>query len=204
VIKTNHKYFTPEYILDLKSAQRFSEMVARFFATKIGDATPYTPQEWKEVMNDNDTNTRNKERIYSSLYHGYPKEMRREIWIYLAEIKRIKEKFAGKGVTYQSLKAQECPQGHVDRIRKDIIRSFSEHEFFMENKQEKLRCIQNILEAYANLDPDVGYTQGMNFMVGMLLCFLATENTTEEENSEENDDSTAMQLKFEELEQETK
>lgn len=204
VVKANHKYFTPEYIMDLKSAQRFSDMVASFFATKIGDATPFTPQEWKEVINDDDTNARNKERIYSSLYHGYPQEMRREIWIYLAEIKRLKQKFAGKGVTYESLKAQECPQAHVDRIRKDIIRSFSEHEYFSENKQEKLKCIQNILEAYANLDPDVGYTQGMNFMVGMLLCFLATENTAaEDENSEENEDSLSLQLKLEELEQET-
>ena len=29
-----------------------------------------------------------------------------------------------------------------------------------------------VLSAYAMLDPEIGYTQGMNFLVGLLLAFL--------------------------------
>jgi hypothetical protein len=33
----------------------------------------------------------------------------------------------------------------------------------------------NVLAAYAMLDPEIGYTQGMNFLAGLLLSFLPRE-----------------------------
>ena len=33
----------------------------------------------------------------------------------------------------------------------------------------------NILKAYAALDPEVGYCQGMNFLAGVLLMYLPSE-----------------------------
>jgi len=63
-----------------------------------------------------------------------------------------------------------------EKIKNDVKRSFSEHIFLKEDvsvkedsgnlicflkKDDKMQSMHRILRAYANLDPEVGYTQGM-------------------------------------------
>ncbi len=38
-----------------------------------------------------------------------------------------------------------------------------------------VQSLMNILKAYAALDPEVGYCQGMNFLAGVLLMYLPSE-----------------------------
>lgn len=42
--------------------------------------------------------------------------------------------------------------------------------------------LKNVLIAYSNFDPLVGYTQGMNFVVGNLLFFLVLEQNLESDD----------------------
>lgn len=51
-------------------------------------------------------------------------------------------------------------------ITMDAPRTFAEYEGFTPKLQEDLR---HILNAYANLNTEVGYCQGMNFIAGLLL-----------------------------------
>ncbi len=60
-----------------------------------------------------------------------------------------------------------------DVIGRDIHRTFPEHpQFgFHQGQQELFR----VLKAYALLDAEVGYCQGMAFLVGVLLMYLPEE-----------------------------
>ena len=60
---------------------------------------------------------------------------------------------------------------YVDNIDKDIERTFPDHPLF---KSEKFgivgkKMLHNILVAYSNYNPSIGYCQGMNFITAFLL-----------------------------------
>ena len=55
----------------------------------------------------------------------------------------------------------------VNQIRLDIPRTFSGWK--IKNFSAPVNPLENVLMAYALDDPELGYTQGMNFLVGMIL-----------------------------------
>lgn len=52
---------------------------------------------------------------------------------------------------------------------RDIDRTFPSDEMFRDAVGKE--CLMNVLKAYALFDPEVGYCQGMAFLVGVLLMF---------------------------------
>ena len=77
-------------------------------------------------------------------------------------------------VSYDELKLSLCNK--EDKISNDLMRSFNDYPFYKENvsferefsvnnmflqRAEKINILHQILRAYANLDPEVGYTQGL-------------------------------------------
>lgn len=64
-------------------------------------------------------------------------------------------------------KLLHTPTPYQQHITKDITRTFPTHPLF---QQHKTRCmLYNVLAAYSNYDHDIGYSQGMAFLVGFLL-----------------------------------
>ena len=57
---------------------------------------------------------------------------------------------------------------------RDVNRTMTNNEFFS-SKESQMKLL-SILRAYANFDPEVGYTQGMNYIVGALLLLMNPEN----------------------------
>ena len=51
-------------------------------------------------------------------------------------------------------------------IKKDIHRTYQDSEFFQ--NLENQESIEKILNAYANYDEEIGYTQGMNYIVSCI------------------------------------
>lgn len=60
-------------------------------------------------------------------------------------------------------------------ICKDIKRTILGHADFAIDPATGRNKLYNILIAYANFDPEVGYCQGMNFIVGMLVLHILNE-----------------------------
>lgn len=75
--------------------------------------------------------------------------------------------------SYESLYASENRWSHL--IVTDTSRTFPEHAEFTEDHRAALF---RILNAYANLNQDVGYCQGMNFVAGLLLIVSKSEYET--------------------------
>jgi len=66
---------------------------------------------------------------------------------------------------YQKL--LHTPTPYQSHITKDITRTFPTHPLFQQHKTRTM--LYNVLAAYSNYDHDIGYSQGMAFLVGFLL-----------------------------------
>jgi len=62
-------------------------------------------------------------------------------------------------------------------IRRDIARTYPEHEFFKKKDGIGQEALFNVMKAYSILDREVGYCQGSAFIVGLLLMQMPEEET---------------------------
>ena len=69
-------------------------------------------------------------------------------------------------VYYTNLLTYDLPDIIEEDIRKDLGRTMKKNE---DNYKGKVNSLYRILRALANIDRDLGYTQGMNFLVSFLL-----------------------------------
>ena len=117
----------------------------------------------------------------SILFHP---EMRSSLWRTLIFCPSLSAKFRNKNAgDLQSAYAFEAtsayfhehssqekpiPKIYASLIEKDLDRTFPTHVLF---RSRGIGCamLRSVLHAYASFDPDVGYCQGMNFIVGFLL-----------------------------------
>ena len=69
-------------------------------------------------------------------------------------------------VYYTNLLTYDLPEETEEQIQKDLKRTFLINE---SNYKEKMNSLYRILRAFANIDKEIGYTQGMNFVAFYLL-----------------------------------
>eukprot|EP01062_Namystynia_karyoxenos_P000107 TRINITY_DN10028_c0_g1_i1.p1 TRINITY_DN10028_c0_g1~~TRINITY_DN10028_c0_g1_i1.p1 ORF type:complete len:386 (+),score=161.89 TRINITY_DN10028_c0_g1_i1:90-1160(+) len=108
------------------------------------------------------------ERVKERVRKGIPVAARGFAWPLLLGSIKVRQKHAD---VYPLLVSREDRVRERDReqIAKDLDRTLPEHQLFRgadSGGQERMR---RVLEAYSVFDPDVGYVQGMAFVVSMLL-----------------------------------
>ncbi|CAR31032.1 hypothetical protein ZYGR_0P03380 [Zygosaccharomyces rouxii] len=116
---------------------------------------------WTQVVNDFGSVAANPEKLEQKITDGIPQQIRGIIWQLIANSKSVEFE-----VIYNTLRDTESP--HESSIRRDMKRT----KFIPENKFENLF---NVIKVYSVFDPDVGYTQGMAFIVTPLLLNTDTE-----------------------------
>jgi hypothetical protein len=122
---------------------------------------------WGAVVQDYDSvaNERPKE-LSRAIQQGIPSVIRGPIWQLMSASKN-----ANLEETYKTLLKQTSP--YEKSIQKDINRTFPSHKFFQGAiGQEGLFVV---CKAYSLYDPDVGYTQGLAFIVATLLLNMPDE-----------------------------
>lgn len=60
-------------------------------------------------------------------------------------------------------------------IAKDVARTLSDLKLFREDSDGGNNKLFNVLKAYSNYDNEVGYVQGLNYIVGLLLLYVQDE-----------------------------
>lgn len=116
---------------------------------------------WTQVVNDFGSVAANPEKLEQKIADGIPQQIRGIIWQLIANSKSVEFEDI-----YNTLRDTESP--HESNIRRDMKRT----KFIPENKFESLF---NVIKVYSVFDPDVGYTQGMAFIVTPLLLNTDTE-----------------------------
>lgn len=56
---------------------------------------------------------------------------------------------------------------HEKAISRDLGRTFPQHEFF--HKESGQQALMEVVKAYSNFDPEVGYSQSIGFIAAVLL-----------------------------------
>ncbi|ESL05886.1 rab-like GTPase activating protein [Trypanosoma rangeli SC58] len=80
--------------------------------------------------------------------------------------------------TYASLCNKELADEELTQvIGRDLARTFPTHILFREEGGVGQTFLRNVLHAYACIDPEVGYVQGMGFVVGALSTQMEEEET---------------------------
>ncbi|KAI9176004.1 hypothetical protein H9P43_006368 [Blastocladiella emersonii ATCC 22665] len=101
--------------------------------------------------------------------HGVPAELRALVWQKLLDVDR----FRAPGMLDNLLARPPLPI--YDQIEKDIGRTYPNHVLFKDPTSPGQLQLANVLKAYAQHNPALGYTQGMNFICGLLLLHMPPE-----------------------------
>jgi hypothetical protein len=133
---------------------------------------PFSRQEWESILRRNDLDNVKQTRLKDSLLQGIPSELRGEIWVFLTKANQLLSNFSEN--VYKKLLSNTNPEVS-QQIQKDLHRTYPEHRVFQEREGIGQQALNNVLNAYANYDPEVGYCQGMGFIVACLILQIRNE-----------------------------
>lgn len=111
------------------------------------------------------------EQFNLSIQDGLPSSLRPYIWINLAHAEKLKRNYSQN--MYVKLISKSNPV-YGSSISKDIERTFFNDELTSDSK----KAIFNILKAYSEFDNEIGYCQGINFLVLQILTVLQDESNS--------------------------
>ncbi|KAF8332648.1 RabGAP/TBC [Cantharellus anzutake] len=124
---------------------------------------------WGAVMADYEAMARNEPtRLAKAIESGIPNAIRGMVWQNMSA-----SKDAELEQLYSTFLKESSP--HEKAIMRDLGRTFPHHAFFMDGKGIGQENLFNVLKAYSLYDPEVGYCQGLAFIVAILLLNMPDE-----------------------------
>lgn len=126
---------------------------------------------WGRIVNDWDNYMRKKNSFVRDLVRkGIPHHFRGIVWQLLcgAHDLPVKKQYA------EYIKSTSACE---KVIRRDIARTYPEHDFFKEKDGMGQESLFNVMKAYSLHDREVGYCQGSGFIVGLLLMQMPEEDS---------------------------
>ncbi|KAM4023022.1 ecotropic viral integration site 5 protein homolog isoform 6-T7 [Anomaloglossus baeobatrachus] len=129
---------------------------------------------WGRIVNEWEEVYKKKEKqikvtlVQELVRKGIPHHFRAIVWQLLCNAQNmpIKEQ-------YSDLLKMTSPCEKL--IRRDIARTYPEHDFFKEKDSLGQEVLFNVMKAYSLVDREVGYCQGSAFIVGLLLMQMPEE-----------------------------
>ncbi|THV06821.1 RabGAP/TBC [Dendrothele bispora CBS 962.96] len=124
---------------------------------------------WGAVMADYQTFASERaEELAQAISKGIPDKVRGMVWQLMAASKDPELE-----QTYLKLLKESSP--HEKAILRDLGRTFPHHDFFSDGQGIGQENLYNVLKAYSLYDTQVGYCQGLPFVVAVLLLNMPDE-----------------------------
>ena len=121
-------------------------------------------------------------KVYDGMDH-LNREARIASWMVLLGIDIESSEVESLRMDYHMIYMNSDPPGpgseqeKVEKqINKDCIRTFSETKKFTHPADSRQNRLFNVLKAYSYYDPELGYTQGLNFIAAMILLKVEDES----------------------------
>uniref|UniRef100_A0A1D1ZTZ1 Rab-GAP TBC domain-containing protein n=1 Tax=Auxenochlorella protothecoides TaxID=3075 RepID=A0A1D1ZTZ1_AUXPR len=105
-----------------------------------------------------------------TVFNSVPARMRAELW--LSQMHRDREAVQACE-EFAHLVSRSLPSSVQSEIEKDLHRTYPGH--WRLSTPPGQRALFRVLKAYAVADPSIGYTQGMNFVAGLILSYVPSE-----------------------------
>ncbi|CAG9324962.1 unnamed protein product [Blepharisma stoltei] len=129
---------------------------------------------WEDMLQRWDYNTKRRPTfIKKRVRKGIPDCLRGRVWAELAQIRQLKSTYGEN--YYKTLLETETDAISAEDIMRDIDRTFPEHILFREGNLGQPALIRT-LKAYSVHDPELGYCQGMGFLIAMFLIYMSEED----------------------------
>lgn len=123
------------------------------------------------------TNTKMHSKLKERCRKGIPGRLRGVAWQLLLGSQALMCS-SENADTYVALLEKKLRNEEVDNfISRDLARTFPKHVLFQEEGGVGQTFLRHVLHAYAGCDPEVGYVQGMAFLVGALSTQMAEEQS---------------------------
>ncbi|XP_048473808.1 EVI5-like protein [Rhincodon typus] len=124
---------------------------------------------WGRLINEWEEVRKKKEKLLRELIRkGIPHHFRGIVWQLLCNATDMPVKNQ-----YSELLKMTSPCEKL--IRRDIARTYPEHDFFKGQDSLGQEVLFNVMKAYSLVDREVGYCQGSAFIVGLLLMQMPEE-----------------------------
>lgn len=132
---------------------------------------------WQAITNDWERwSTKKKRKLKKYIRKGIPEVARPMVWKRLVGSDELKAEWEAQTPGYyQTLLMRSPRESAAIQIAKDITRTMPTHPRFQTFQGR--RELENVLRAYAVHDPELGYCQGMGFLVCMFLLYYAEEDS---------------------------
>ncbi|XP_012282451.1 rab GTPase-activating protein 1-like isoform X3 [Orussus abietinus] len=124
---------------------------------------------WAEVLDSWQVNEQRPKLLVKLTKQGIPEALRGEVWQRLSNCDNSQDMMD----KYRTLITKESSCESV--ILRDINRTFPAHDFFKETGGLGQDSLYRINKAYAVHDEEVGYCQGLSFLVASLLLHMPEE-----------------------------
>nr|XP_020662793.1 ecotropic viral integration site 5 protein homolog isoform X4 [Pogona vitticeps] len=124
---------------------------------------------WGRIVNEwEDVRKKKEKQVKELVRKGIPHHFRAIVWQLLCSAQNMAIKDQ-----YSELLKMTSPCEKL--IRRDIARTYPEHDFFKEKDSLGQEVLFNVMKAYSLVDREVGYCQGSAFIVGLLLMQMPEE-----------------------------
>ncbi|GAB1599351.1 EVI5-like protein isoform X1 [Argonauta hians] len=125
-------------------------------------------QTWGRIVNEWDNLKKKPTNLKELVRKGIPHPFRGLAWQLLLNVHDSPAK-----ERYVDYLKKTSPSEKL--IRRDIARTFPDHDFFKEKDGLGQESLFNVMKAYSLHDREVGYCQGSGFIVGLLLMQMPEE-----------------------------
>lgn len=123
---------------------------------------------WGKIVNDWESYRKKTTFVKELVRQGIPQPFRGLAWQLISGACD-----SGAKELYSEYMKQTSPCEKI--IRRDIARTYPEHDFFREKDGLGQESLFNVMKAYSLHDREVGYCQGSAFIVGLLLMQMPEE-----------------------------
>jgi hypothetical protein len=134
---------------------------------------------WQSILAEDDLAAARKSRKVKKLVQaGIPNSIRGKVWLFLANggVRRRQGLFEQLCRTSQEAKkGRKGKEAAYEAIEKDVPNTFPDNKVFQEGQPGRAD-LEAILKAYTHYNPIIGYTQGMDLLVGVFLLHMAPED----------------------------
>lgn len=124
---------------------------------------------WGKILGNYDSMVRHKPKlVLRAIKLGIPDRVRGLAW---QQISRSKD--SSLEDTYRLL--HKCPSPVEKLIQRDLPRTFPRHQHFSDPNGKGQNSLFQVMKTYSMFDPEVGYCQGLSFIVGCLVLCMPDE-----------------------------
>jgi hypothetical protein len=169
----DEKKFIDEFGFELH--ENAADMEVQFVRSIDGEQVARREVKWTRMAAEwSKTLEKNSDKLKERARKGIPTKLRGVVWQLLSG-SRVQMELPENHTVFLQLQRKKIPDETEGLIERDLARTFPHHESFKDTDGVGQRNLRNILHAYAVIDPEVAYVQGMGFIVATLLTQMSQE-----------------------------